>query len=75
MFYLKSSLLSLSCSSDLCNYVDGADLAVISSATGKSNNSLILFSFIKMAVFFSGLSFDRFCLIVLPSILILLLWQ
>nr|CAH0104533.1 unnamed protein product [Daphnia galeata] len=50
-----TSLLSLSCSSDLCNYVDGADLALISSAT--------------------GLNFDRFCLIVLPSILILLLWQ
>ncbi|XP_046454866.1 uncharacterized protein LOC124202554 [Daphnia pulex] len=50
-----TSILSLSCSSDLCNYVDGADLAVISSA--------------------AGLNFDRFCLIVTSSLLILLLWQ
>lgn len=33
-FYSESSILSLSCSSDLCNYVDGADLAAISSASG-----------------------------------------
>lgn len=50
-----TSLLSLSCSSDLCNYVDGADLDVINSA--------------------NGLNLQEFCLLVVASLLILLLWQ
>jgi hypothetical protein len=47
VLHLKFSLLSLSCSSDLCNYVDGAELAVISSATSKTNNSFCFGLFIN----------------------------
>ncbi|XP_059352512.1 uncharacterized protein LOC130704242 isoform X3 [Daphnia carinata] len=50
-----TSILSLSCSSDLCNYVDGADLDVINSA--------------------NGLNLERFSLLIIASLLILLLWQ
>ena len=36
------SLLSLSCSSDLCNFVDGTYLSRINSATGMLNFTVII---------------------------------
>lgn len=65
-FQLESSLLSLSCSSDLCNYVDGADLDVINSANGMSKcNSVknILSDFVHIFRFESSrILFTRCCI-------------